>query len=164
MARVREFNSRTTKEVARTSETMNADAIREYCLKKKGKITEGFPFGEGVLVFKVEGKMFLLMNLDEHPLTMNLKCDPELAVDLRERYEAVRPGYHMNKVHWNTVVLDGSIPPQELRTMIDHSYEQIVRGLKKSIAEKLLLNDPQESRQQKRPTSIRARARTRKPK
>ena len=143
---------------------MNADAVREYCLKKKGNITEGFPFGEGVLVFKVEGKMFLLMNLDEHPLTMNLKCDPELAVDLRERYEAVRPGYHMNKVHWNTVVLDGSIPLQELRTMIDHSYELIVRGLKKSIAEKLLPSGREESRQRKGPAPIRARAQTQKPK
>jgi predicted DNA-binding protein (MmcQ/YjbR family) len=143
---------------------MNADAIREYCLKKKGKITEGFPFGEGVLVFKVEGKMFLLISLDDHPVTMNLKCDPELAVDLRERYEAVRPGYHMNKTHWNTVVLDGSISPQELKTMIDHSYEQIVRGMKKSIAERLLPADRLEIGQKMQPSSIRARARTRKPK
>jgi len=143
---------------------MNADAIREYCLKKKGKITEGFPFGEGVLVFKVEGKMFLLMSLDEHPVTMNVKCDPELAVDLRERYEAVRPGYHMNKTHWNTVVLDGSIPPQELRSMIDHSYEQIVRGMKKSIVEKLLPNEGPEVEKKKQPSSTRARARTRQPK
>jgi predicted DNA-binding protein (MmcQ/YjbR family) len=143
---------------------MNADAIREYCLKKKGKITEGFPFGEGVLVFKVEGKMFLLMNLDEHPVTMNVKCDPELAVDLRERYEAVRPGYHMNKVHWNTVVLDASIPSSEILKMIDHSYEQIVRGMKKSIVEKLLPNDPPETGKKKPASFSRARARTRKPK
>lgn len=143
---------------------MNADAVREYCLMKKGKITEGFPFGEGVLVFKVEGKMFLLMNLDDHPLTMNVKCDPELAVDLRERYEAVRPGYHMNKRHWNTVVLDGSIPPQELKTMIDHSYEQIVRGMKKSIVEKLMPKARGEAEEKKQPASIRAHAQTRKPK
>jgi len=143
---------------------MNPDAIREYCLKKKGKISEGFPFGEGVLVFKVEGKMFLLMSLDEHPVTMNVKCNPELAVDLRERYEAVQPGYHMNKTHWNTVVLDGSISPSEIRKMIDHSYEQIVRGMKKSIAERLLPNDRPETGQKKQPPSIRARARTRKPK
>jgi predicted DNA-binding protein (MmcQ/YjbR family) len=141
---------------------MNPDAIREYCLKKKGRITEGFPFGEGVLVFKVEGKMFLLMSLDEVPVTMNAKCDPELAVDLRERYEAVRPGYHMNKTHWNTVALDGSIPPSEIRKMIDHSYEQIVRGMKKSIAEKLLQNEPPEPGTKKQTPAIRARARTRK--
>jgi predicted DNA-binding protein (MmcQ/YjbR family) len=143
---------------------MNADSIREYCLKKKGKITEGFPFGEGVLVFKVEGKMFLLMSLDEHPVTMNVKCDPELAVDLRERYDAVLPGYHMNKTHWNTVVLNGSIPPQELRAMIDHSYEQIVRGMNKSIVAKLLPNDRLETGEKKQPSTIRASARTRKPK
>ena len=141
---------------------MNPDAIREYCLKKKGRITEGFPFGEGVLVFKVEGKMFLLMNLDDVPVTMNVKCDPELAVDLRERYEAVRPGYHMNKIHWNTVVLDGSISPPEIRKMIDHSYEQIVRGMKKSIVEKLLQNEQSETGEKKHAPAIRARARTRK--
>jgi predicted DNA-binding protein (MmcQ/YjbR family) len=117
---------------------MTADAIREYCLRKKGKITEGFPFGEGALVFKVNGKMFLLLLLDDHPLAMNLKCDPELAIELRERYESVRPGYHMNKKLWNTVVLDGSIPFQEIRKMIDHSYEQVVRGLKRSVRENLL--------------------------
>ncbi len=142
---------------------MNADAIREYCLKKRGKVTEGFPFGEGVLVFKVEGKMFLLMNLNDHPLTMNVKCDPEIAVDLRERYEAVRPGYHMNKTHWNTVDLDGSIPQQELKAMIDHSYEQIVKGMKKSIAEKLLSIEQPKSAKKRNPSSTRERARTRKP-
>ena len=117
---------------------MNAETIRQYCLKKRGKITEGFPFGEGVLVFKVNGKIFLLLNLDSSPLTVNLKCDPALAIELREKYEAVRPGYHMNKKHWNTVTLDGSIPPAELRLMIDHSYEQIVLGMSRSSREKLL--------------------------
>jgi predicted DNA-binding protein (MmcQ/YjbR family) len=141
---------------------MNADAIREYFLKKKGNVTEGFPFGEGVLVFKVEGKIFLLMNLDDVPLTMNVKCDPELAVDLRERYEAVRPGYHMNKTHWNTVVLDGSLPPQEVKRMIDHSHEQIVLGLKRSLRKELLPN-PSPDVREKTPTSAnRARVRTRK--
>lgn len=117
---------------------MNIETIREYCLKKKGKISEGFPFGEDVLVFKVNGKIFLLALLDEHPLQMNLKCDPELAIELRERYEAVKPGYHMNKTHWNTVVLDGSILSKEIFKMIDHSYEQVVKGLKKSEREKIL--------------------------
>jgi predicted DNA-binding protein (MmcQ/YjbR family) len=144
--------------------TMNADGIREYCLKKKGKITEGFPFGEGVLVFKVEGKIFGLMSLDEHPVTMNLKCDPGLAVDLRERYEGVRPGYHMNKTHWNTIVLDGAIPPKEIRQMIDHSYEQIVLGMKKSVRQKLLPVMHQEDEQKRELPATRVRARTRKPK
>ncbi|MBI3586021.1 MAG: MmcQ/YjbR family DNA-binding protein [Ignavibacteriales bacterium] len=117
---------------------MNLEAIREYCLKKKGKITEGLPFGEDVLVFKVNGKVFLLTRLNVHPLQMNLKCDPELAIELRERYEAVKPGYHMNKTHWNTVVLDGSLPSKEIFKMIDHSYEQVVKGLKKSEREKLI--------------------------
>ena len=82
--------------------------------------------------------MFLLALLEDHPQTINLKCDPELAVELRERYEAVKPGYHMNKTHWNTVVLDGSLPSGEIFKMIDHSHEQVVKGLKKSEREKIL--------------------------
>ncbi|HTY37468.1 MAG TPA: MmcQ/YjbR family DNA-binding protein [Bacteroidota bacterium] len=143
---------------------MDADSIRAYCLKKKGKVTEGFPFGEGVLVFKVEGKMFLLMNLNDHPISMNLKCDPELAVDLRERYESVRPGYHMNKVHWNTVVIDGSVPDAELRSMIDHSHEQIVLGMKRSLRDKILANEVPSAARAKTKSSSRARGRIRQPK
>jgi predicted DNA-binding protein (MmcQ/YjbR family) len=116
---------------------VNAEAIRQHCLKKRGKITEGFPFGEGVLVFKVNGKIFLLLNLDNSPISVNLKCDPGMAIELREKYDAVQPGYHMNKKHWNTVILDGSIPPAEIRLMIDHSYEQIVLGMSRSAREKL---------------------------
>jgi predicted DNA-binding protein (MmcQ/YjbR family) len=111
---------------------LTVDAVREYCLEKSGKVTEGFPFGEGVLVFKVNKKIFLLLLLDVHPQTMNLKCDPERAVELRERYEAVQPGYHMNKKHWNTIVLDGSVPPREIRAMIDHSYELVSGDSKKA--------------------------------
>lgn len=111
---------------------MNLETIREYCLKKPGKITEEFPFDDEVLVFKVKGKIFLLTNINERPLSMNLKCDPELAVEWREQYEAVEPGYHMNKKHWNTVTLDGTIPRNEILKMIDHSYEQVVKGLKMS--------------------------------
>jgi predicted DNA-binding protein (MmcQ/YjbR family) len=111
---------------------LTVDAVREYCLKKSGKITEGFPFGEGVLVFKVNQKIFLLLLLDVHPQSMNLKCDPERAIELRERYEAVQPGYHMNKKHWNTIVLDGSIPPREIRAMIDHSYDLVSGNSKKA--------------------------------
>jgi predicted DNA-binding protein (MmcQ/YjbR family) len=117
---------------------MNLEEVRTHCLKKKGKITEGFPFGEGALVFKVHGKMFLLAALDAHPVTLNLKCDPELAIELRERYEGVTPGYHMNKKFWNTVKMDGSIPRQELCRMIDHSYEMVVRGFGKTLSARLL--------------------------
>ena len=117
---------------------MNLETIREYCLKKKGRITEGFPFGEGVLVFKVNGKMFLLSNVNDHPISLNLKCDPEHAIELRERYEAVTPGYHMNKKHWITVVLDGSMPGKELFAMVDHSYELVVKSLNKAVQKKLL--------------------------
>jgi predicted DNA-binding protein (MmcQ/YjbR family) len=104
---------------------MNVDVMREYCLAKGTMVTEGFPFGEDHLVFKVQNKMFLLLSLEDHPQTMNVKCDPVRAIELRERYEAVRPGYHMNKKHWNTVVLDGSIPPKEIREMIDHSFDLV---------------------------------------
>ncbi|MBF8247514.1 MAG: MmcQ-like protein [Bacteroidetes bacterium] len=117
---------------------MNLETIRAYCLKKKGKITEGFPFGEDVLVFKINGKIFLLARVEQHPLSINLKCDSEKAIELRERHEAVRPGYHMNKKFWNTVHIDGTIPPKEILGMIDHSYEQVVKGLSKSIRVKLL--------------------------
>ena len=107
---------------------MDAVEFREYCLTKR-KATEGTPFGETVLVFKVAGKMFALMSLDEIPATANLKCDPDLALELRDRYEQVRPGYHMNKKHWNTVEIEGGIPETELRKMIDHSYDLVVQSL-----------------------------------
>src|SRR5882762_8618608 len=110
---------------------MDAVEFREYCLTKP-KATEGTPFGETVLVFKVVGKMFALMSLDEVPATANLKCDPDLALELRDRYEQVRPGYHMNKKHWNTVEIEGGIPKAELRRMIDHSYELVVNSLPKA--------------------------------
>ena len=115
---------------------MTVDAIREYCLGKGREVTEGLPFGEDVVVFKVREKVFLLLSLDVHPQTFNVKCDPERAIDLRERYESVQPGYHMNKKHWNTVVLDGSIPPREIKAMIDHSYELVSRVSGKSVVRK----------------------------
>jgi predicted DNA-binding protein (MmcQ/YjbR family) len=107
---------------------MDAVEFREYCLTKS-KATEGTPFGDTVLVFKVAGKMFALMSLDEVPATANLKCDPDLALELRDRYEHVRPGYHMNKKHWNTVEIEGGIPEIHLRKMIDHSYDLVVQSL-----------------------------------
>ena len=110
---------------------MDLAQFREYCLSKP-RATEGTPFGPDVLVFKVAGKMFALAALDEMPTTVNLKCDPDWALELRDRYEQVRPGYHMNKKHWNTVEIEGSIPDAELRKMIDHSYELVVEHLPKA--------------------------------
>ena len=107
---------------------MDVVDFREYCLGKPNT-TEGMPFGETVLVFKVAGKMFALMSLDELPATANLKCDPDMALDLRDRYEGVRPGYHMNKKHWNTVEIDSGVPEVDLRGMIDHSYDLVVQSL-----------------------------------
>ena len=107
--------------------------FRGYCLSKP-RATEGTPFGPDVLVFKVGGKMFALAALDEVPTTVNLKCDPDLALDLRDRYEQVTPGYHMNKKHWNTVEIETGIPGAELRKMIDHSYDLVANSLPKSTA------------------------------
>ncbi|PYK40702.1 MAG: MmcQ-like protein [Verrucomicrobia bacterium] len=109
---------------------MDLAQFREYCLSKS-RATESLPFGPDVLVFKVGGKMFALAALDEVPTTVNLKCDPDLALDLRDRFEQVRPGYHMNKKHWNTVQIEGSVPDSELRRMIDHSYDLVVKSLPK---------------------------------
>ena len=111
---------------------MQADAFREYCLKKPGA-TEDTPFGPEHLVFKVGGKMFALLTLEEVPPAANLKCDPDRALELRDRYEQVRPGYHMNKKHWNTVEIASGIPEAELRKMIDHSYELVVQRLSKAV-------------------------------
>jgi predicted DNA-binding protein (MmcQ/YjbR family) len=116
---------------------MDLAEFREYCLSKP-RVTESTPFGEDVLVFKVAGKMFALMALDEIPATANLKCDPDLALELRDQYEQIRPGYHMNKKHWNTVEIDSGIPDAELRKMIDHSYELVVKSLPKKGREQLL--------------------------
>ena len=115
---------------------MDLESFREYCLKKP-QATEGTPFGEDVLVFKVAGKMFALAALDEIPATANLKCDPDLALELRDRYEQVRAGYHMNKKHWNTIEIDAGLPEPELRKMIDHSYDLVVKSLPKAVRAKL---------------------------
>ena len=112
------------------------ESIRAHCLKREGRISESFPFNEYALVFKVDGKMFALVSTDSHPLTVNLKCDPGYALELRDRYPAVIPGYHMNKKHWNTVSLDGSIPAREIFDMIDHSHALVAKPPKKSIRTK----------------------------
>lgn len=109
---------------------MDAERFRAYCLAKPNA-TESTPFGPDNVVFKVGGKMFALLALEEVPPRANLKCDPDLALELRDRYDDVQPGYHMNKKHWNTVVLEGEIPAAELRTMIDHSYELVARTTKR---------------------------------
>lgn len=114
--------------------------LRAYCGSKPGA-EETFPFGDTTLVFKVLGKMFALMPIDiseDQNQTINLKCDPNLAEILRSTYEAVKPGYHMNKKHWNTVTIDGSIPDDEIYEMIDNSYDLIVKGMPRKQQEKLL--------------------------
>jgi predicted DNA-binding protein (MmcQ/YjbR family) len=110
---------------------MNLEDFREYCLRK-ADVTEGTPFGADVVVFKVGGKIFALASLDDIPPRVNLKCDPERALDLRDRYEEVQPGYHMNKKHWNTVELTGAIPDAELRGLIDHSYDLVAASPRKN--------------------------------
>lgn len=114
---------------------MDLAKFRQYCLNK-ARATEGTPFGPDVLVFKVAGKIFALASLDQVPATANLKCDPDLALELRDRYEEIRPGYHMNKKHWNTVEIEAGVPEAELRRMIDHSYDLVVAGLSKSTAKR----------------------------
>ena len=115
---------------------MNIEQIREQCIKKKG-VTEEFPFDEETLVFKVSGKIFLLASLESIPLQINLKCDPEKAVELREEYESVQPGYHMNKKHWNTIIIDGSVSIRKISEWIEDSYNLVLSGLKKSELKKL---------------------------
>lgn len=119
---------------------MNIETFRQYCLAKNG-VTEEFPFDEQTLVFKVSGKMYALTNIEEF-ISINLKCEPELAVELRDRYDAVQPGWHMSKKHWNTIVLDGSISDKLLKEWIDHSYEQVVNGLPKKTRATLGLLKP----------------------
>ncbi len=114
---------------------MNVETLRQYCLSKE-ETSEDFPFDEETLVLRVRGKIFALTSINSRPLTVNLKCDPELAVELREKYEGVQPGYHMNKKHWNTVILDGTIPTKEVLAMIDHSYDQVAGDAKRSGSKK----------------------------
>lgn len=114
---------------------MDAEQIREYCLSKAA-VTEEFPFDDETLVFKVMGRIFALVAL-EGDLWVNLKCEPARALELRERFPAVTPGYHMNKKHWNTVYVDGSMSRDELTGLIDHSYDMVVAGLSRKLREQL---------------------------
>lgn len=108
---------------------MDIESFRDFCLLKKG-VTEEFPFDEATLVFKVMGKIFALTDVDLFK-SINLKCDPEWAIELREKYPAILPGYHMNKKHWNTVTLDGSLSDAIIRKLINHSYDLVVEKLPK---------------------------------
>ena len=112
------------------------ERIYEYC-RAKAHVSESFPFDENTLVFKVAGKMFALLSLEANPLRTNLKCDPERAVELREMYPCVKPGFHMNKKHWNTVELDGSVPDSTIFEWIDDSYNLVVAGLPAKIRNSL---------------------------
>lgn len=109
---------------------MTIEAIREYCLSKS-HTTEDMPFDQSVLALRVAGKIFLLTNIDEDPLRINLKCDPEKALRLRDEFEDVIPGYHMNKKHWNTVNCEGELKSSFIKRLIDHSYELIVNSFSK---------------------------------
>ena len=112
------------------------EQLHKYILNKKGTV-EDTPFGPESLVFKVMGKMFALIAWDETPLRITLKCDPDLALILRAQYQSVQPGYYMNKKHWNTITLDGSISDEQILEMIDNSYELVVKGLKKADRQEL---------------------------
>ena len=115
---------------------MDLELFRNYCLSLKG-VTEEMPFGDATLVYKVEGKMFALTGIDMFT-SVNLKCDPEEAIELRERYHAVQPGYHMNKQHWNTILIDHSIPDQQLFLWTKNSYDLVVAKLPKKLRDQYL--------------------------
>ena len=117
---------------------MNVEQIRDYCLSLHG-VTEDMPFGNNTLVFRVMNKIFILLNL-EGETSINLKCEPSRAIELREQYSSIIPGYHMNKKHWNTLIMDGSLKTEMITSLIDHSYELIVKSLSGSDQKKLKQN------------------------
>ena len=111
---------------------MNVETIHEYCMSKPGT-TEEFPFDEVTLVFKVMGKAYLFTGLDQEECRLNLKCDPERAIELREEYEDIIPGYHMNKKHWNSVYTERGLSNEFILELIDHSYDLVVAKLPKTL-------------------------------
>lgn len=115
---------------------MDIEQLIDYCLSKKG-VEETLPFGPETLVYKVAGKMFLLVGLGGEDLRFNVKCDPDKAVELREQFPCVLPGYHMNKKHWNTIVVDGSVPAKQLKEWIDDSYKLIIDSLPRKLRDEL---------------------------
>ena len=119
---------------------MTAASLRKRCLEAAEAVEE-FPFGPRVSVFKVGGKMFALSDLNAEPLKVSLKCDPELAKQLRATYDAVAPGYHLNKQHWNTITLDGSLSDDVVHDLIEDSYDLVVAGLPKATRQRLRIKD-----------------------
>lgn len=120
---------------------MHIEDLRLYCLSKPG-VTDSFPFDESTLVFKVLHKMFAATSIDREVFTVNLKCDPEWALTLREEHTQIQPGYHMNKKHWNTVNFEEGLEEGILKELIDHSYDLVVSGMSRKKKEELaLLND-----------------------
>jgi predicted DNA-binding protein (MmcQ/YjbR family) len=109
---------------------MNIEEFRDYCLTKK-HVSECFPFDEQTLVFKVADKMFAYSGLEHHPAKVNLKCDPDWAIELREEYEEIVPGYHSSKIHWNTVTIEGTLQNSFIKQLIDHSYAMVIKGMSK---------------------------------
>lgn len=114
---------------------MNVEQFRDYCISKPG-VTEGFPFGEPALVFKVMNKVFVIVDIDAFDF-VNLKCDPDLAIELRETYSCVKPGYHMNKKHWNSVYFDGTVADEQIFEWVDLSYNLVASSLTKRDKEAL---------------------------
>ena len=115
---------------------MNIEELRDYCLSKP-HVTESFPFDKETLVFKVGEKLFALIGLEHHPAAVNLKCDPDKALELRDTYPEIIAGYHMSKIHWNTVTIEGSLKPDFIKELIDHSYDLVVKGMTKKQREGL---------------------------
>lgn len=115
---------------------MHSDELRDYCLLKKG-VEECLPFGNDTLVFKVMGKIFLLFGIDTEPMQFNVKCKPEKAIELRENFSCVLPGYHMNKQHWNTIICDGSVSDNKIKEWIDDSYCLVADSLTKKLKTEL---------------------------
>jgi len=115
---------------------MNIEDFRDYCLSKKAS-SESFPFDEVTLVFKVLNKVFAITGLDRDEFTVNLKCDPPYAIELREQYPEIQAGYHMNKKHWNTVQFEEGLDDDFLISLIDHSYDMVVKGMRKADREAL---------------------------
>jgi predicted DNA-binding protein (MmcQ/YjbR family) len=121
--------------LCRKEQTMNIEAFHEHCMAKPG-VTAEFPFDKTTLVFKVFGKMFALAGIETFP-SMNLKCDPERSIELRERFPGITPGFHMNKTHWNTVSADGTVDDRLLIELIDHSYDLVFASLPKKIRDEV---------------------------
>ena len=120
---------------------MDAAELKAWCLRQPGAVEE-FPFSPGVSVFKVAGKVFALSALDDAPLEVSVKCEPGLADQLRVTYASIRPGYHLNKRHWNTVTLDGELADQLVRDLVEDSYDLVVSALPRRVREQLGWEDP----------------------